>query len=108
MSTTTPSKNTSQSTPSNHKVEPAKAPEPVTTAAPVETPKTEAAVDTSEKTKGTTVVSLVFSNQIAKKLRLIARIEGVSMSKIVVASIEREIPARLKAALASLSDDEVE
>ena len=102
MSTTTPSKNTSQSTPSNHKVEPAKAPEVTPTAAPatVETPKTEAAVEAAK-----TIISISVEPKLARQARLLAKIKGVSISSLFTDAATLAIPAALKTALAEMKDE---
>jgi hypothetical protein len=103
MSTTTHSKNTAQSAPTNHKpVEPVKALEPPTTAASatVETPKTETAVETAK-----TIISISVEPKLARQARLLAKFRGVSISSLFVDAAAKEIPVALKAALADLKDE---
>ena len=99
MSTTTQKPNTSPSVPTNHKVEPAKAPEPTTTVT-VETPKAEAAVDTAK-----TIISISVEPKLARQARLLARFRGCSISSLFTDAAAREIPAALKSALADLKEE---
>jgi hypothetical protein len=102
MSTTPQKQNTSSSIPTNHKVEPTKAPE-ATTAAPatVETPKAETPVDANAKT----IVSISVEPKLARQARLLAKINGVSISSLFTDAATLAIPAALKTALAEMKEE---
>jgi hypothetical protein len=51
-----------------------------------------------------TIISLSVSEKLARQIRLLAKLDGVTISNLVIASIEKEVPARLRVALAALTD----
>jgi hypothetical protein len=56
------------------------------------------------KSSEKTIISLSVPEKLARQIRLVAKLEGVTISRLVLASVEKEIPGRLKAALAALEE----
>ncbi|MFI5296791.1 MAG: hypothetical protein ACHREM_01725 [Polyangiales bacterium] len=73
-----------------------------TTAAPVATAhaSTEKAADPAKS-----LLSVSLPEKLGRQLRLLGRLEGKTLSAIVQAALEAEVPKRLKAALATITDD---
>ena len=76
---------------------------------PVEPPKAEApitpATTDAGKSVGKTILSLSIPESTARKIRLLAKLVNLTISQLVLASVAKEIPARLKVALASIKDE---
>jgi len=77
----------------NKAVEPAKA----------ESPTAPAASD-GGKSAEKTIISLSVPEKLARQVRLLAKLEGKTISAIFLNAVEKDIPARLKAALATITD----
>ncbi|MFI5299300.1 MAG: hypothetical protein ACHREM_14490 [Polyangiales bacterium] len=77
-------------------------PKAETTSAPVASasPSGEKSVDPSK-----TLLSVSLPEKLGRQLRLLGRLEGKTLSAIVQAALEAEVPKRLKAALATITDD---
>jgi hypothetical protein len=118
----TPSKSP-QNTNSKAAAEPTKPPAEQTTKAPeapvamaplVDTRPTEApaadaqaavVTEAAGRPDSRTILSLTVPEKLARQIRLLARVEGVTISQLVLESVEKTVPARLKAALAAIVED---
>lgn len=98
------SKNTSSSATKNV-VEPAKAAADAKPAEPTKAgaPVAPAASD-GGKSVDKTIISLSVPEKLARQVRLLAKLEGVTISTLFLAAVEKDIPARLKVALANITD----
>ena len=52
-----------------------------------------------------TPITVVFSEKLAKQVRLLASLNGTTLTAVVQAAVERDVPAKLKAALAELDPE---
>ena len=75
------------------------------TEAPAPEPQALAATGHAGKADTRTILSLTIDESLARKVRLLSKIEGVTISNLVIAFIEKTVPARLKAALAAIVED---
>lgn len=58
--------------------------------------------------EGVRIVSVAFPSKVARQLRLLASVEGVSIASIVVGSVSRTISKRLPAALEAIAKADAE
>jgi hypothetical protein len=83
--------------------------DPIEPAVPAVEPQAEVAPEAKPAAaKGKDVrspVSIVLSEHLQKRLRLLCAVEGIGMSRFCETAIEVALKGRMKAALASLSDE---
>lgn len=121
MNTSKPSTHTPTTTKTT---ETAKNPEPTKTTAPVKepiatttknpeptaTPEPSVAASAKKRAKtediGKRTLTVTLEPRLYKQVRLLASVEGVTITKIFVDSVSRSVPARLKIALVSIQEDE--
>ena len=75
------------------------------TEAPAPEPQAPTATETSARPDTRTILSLTVPEKLARQIRLLARVEGVTISQLVLESVEKTVPTRLKAALAAIVED---
>ncbi len=75
------------------------------TEAPAPEPQAALVTETAARPDTRTILSLTVPEKLARQIRLLARVEGVTISQLVLESVEKTVPARLKAALAAIVED---
>ncbi len=73
--------------------------------APAPEPQAALVAETAGRPDTRTILSLTVPEKLARQIRLLARVEGVTISQLVLESVEKTVPTRLKAALAAIVED---
>jgi hypothetical protein len=70
-----------------------------------EAPQAQVAPSQATASTEKVIISLSVSPRLAKQVRLLSKLEGRSISSIFIDRVAAEIPGRLKAALAEITED---
>jgi hypothetical protein len=52
-----------------------------------------------------TILSISLPEKLARQVRLLAKIEGITMTALLMSTAGKDVPARLKAALADMQSE---
>jgi hypothetical protein len=79
--------------------------DPKAAASADQAPQEPAADESAKKVAGKKPLTIMVPNRLWKQLRLLASVEGTTLSAIFLGAVEKDISVRLKNALANISDD---